>query len=102
MRTDLPTERPPIDPASSVSRGPFDWTALVGLAVHPMKVAIIEALLWVGHPLSIGELSQILVDAHYSAEVIGYHATALANLGVIAITHVRKVRGARENYYSLA
>lgn len=31
---------------------PFDWAALVPLVVHPMRVTIIEALCWVGEPLS--------------------------------------------------
>ncbi len=102
MLAELSTERPPIQPADSTSTRPFDWLVLIGLTVHPLKVAIIEAVLWVGDPLSVSELSQILVDSHYSAEVIGYHATALTSLEVLEITHVRKVRGARENYYSLA
>jgi hypothetical protein len=30
---------------------PFDWSALVPRVAHPLRVAIVEALLWIDRPL---------------------------------------------------
>jgi hypothetical protein len=98
---DLSTRRSAIDPSNTHRLPTFDWAGLVGLTVHPVKVAIVEALLWVGYPMSVHELSELLAELHYNGDVISYHTTALLRLGAIEVTHVRRVRGAREHYYFL-
>ena len=92
-----PTERPSIA-AIQQSRQDiqFDWAALVALTVHPVRVAVIEALHFVEHPLSAPELSELLADSYYSADAIAYHARALAKLGAL---EVRRIRGTRKQYY---
>jgi hypothetical protein len=77
----------------------FDWVALVARSVHPLKVGIIEALRFLGHPLSATELTGLLADTHYSADLVGYHAAGLVKLGVLEVTDARPIRGATRHYY---
>ena len=83
------------------SPGTFDWLNFIGLTVHPLKIAVIEALLRIGQPLSIRDLAEMLSDAHYDKEMIKYHVGALVELGVIHLAEVRRVRGAFQNRYWL-
>ena len=76
----------------------FDWGALVALSVHPLKVAIIECLLWVEEPLSATEMTQMF-DSGYPLDLVKYHVGRLARQGVVEVTDERRVRGAREKYY---
>jgi hypothetical protein len=99
----LPQDRPPIRPGRDADGDPkdkphFDWEELVSLVIHPLKIEIIEALLWIGEPLSAAELVEIL-DGRYSLSLIVYHAKALENMKAIEIVCARRVRGARESYY---
>lgn len=99
----LPKSRPPIQPNGNAlmqSEPPFDWAGLVSRIVHPVKVAIIEAVLWVGQPLSATELTAVFDDEN-SLGVVAHHAKSLADLGVLEVTATRQVRGARESYYFL-
>lgn len=96
----LPWHRPKTKRMEGAPDAPeFDWAGLVAQTVHPAKVAIVEALQWIGHPLSALELTAILADAHYGKDLIAYHARALAELGAIEVAASRRVRGAWENYY---
>ena len=101
--TALPTQRPSVKPAAyeAGSIKTFDWVSLVALTVHPIKVAIIEALLWVGEPLSATEMMQTF-DGAYSLDLVKYHAGRLRDLKLIEVTHERQARGAREKYYDLS
>lgn len=80
-------------------QGRFDWAALAALSIHPLKVGIIEALRYVGRPLSATELAELLADAHYSPELVSYHAGALVKLGVLGVSETDRIRGALRNYY---
>jgi DNA-binding transcriptional regulator GbsR (MarR family) len=64
-----------------------------------LKVAIIEALLWVHEPLSATELEEILEDGDYNLDMVLYHLRGLSRLGVVELTNTRRARGARENYF---
>jgi predicted transcriptional regulator len=87
--------------ASSNGLTEFDWEALVGTVLHPVKVAIIEALHWTEQPLSSTELVNLFSHRKYSLGVVSYHVTSLAKFGVIEMTGARQARGARETYYYL-
>lgn len=80
-----------------------DWSALVPHTVHPVQVAIIEAMEWVGEPLSATTLKTMFADPrdHYLA-IVSYHMGKLADWGVVEKTGHRAVRGARETFYFLA
>lgn len=96
----LSRDRPPVGPTRGMSEGDegFNWETLVPLFIHPIKVAVIEALDWIGQPLSPTELMAIF-DGEYKLGALAYHVSTLAKFGVVAVTHERQVRGARETYY---
>lgn len=77
---------------------PFDWHSLIPVVVHELKVAIIEAMQWIGEPLSAAELKLILGE-NWSLGTVAYHVSTLAEYGAIQVTDERAVRGARETYY---
>jgi DNA-binding transcriptional ArsR family regulator len=80
----------------------FDWDALVPLVVHPMRVQIIEALGWIGEPLSAANLTRIFDDADLSLSGVSYHVTTLAKAGVLVKVGQRPVRGSVEKFYFFA
>lgn len=77
----------------------FDWDTLVPVLVHPAKVAIIEALRWVGQPLSATDLCLLLDNEDYYVSSLSYHAVKLADVGAIEVKRTRRVRGAQEKFY---
>lgn len=104
--SDATPSDPPAD--ASVSAGgslgedrAFDWAALLRL-VHPLKVAIVEALLFSGRPLSASDLSKCFGGAAGGLSHISYHVGSLAKAGVIEQVSERQVRGAVEKFYSLS
>ena len=80
---------------------PFNWDALILLSVHPMKVAIIEALQWIEVPLSPKELDRIF-DEEYGVSLVSYHTRTLADVGVVERVRQQSVRGAVQSFYTRA
>lgn len=78
----------------------FDWAALVPRLVHPLKVEIIEALLWIDQPLSSADLVKVFEARRGSLSVIAYHVKGLAKVGAIEVVRRRQVRGAEEKFYA--
>lgn len=80
---------------------PFDWHALIEAVVHELKIAIAEALDWIGQPLSAKELWMLLEGKHdYSS--VAYHTRTLEEVGLTEEVWRREVRGAIEIYYAPA
>ncbi len=77
----------------------FDWAALVPQVLHPHKVAIIEALLEIGKPMSASDLSRCFGAAGKGLSQIAYHVSSLADAGVIEKVSERQVRGTKEKFY---
>lgn len=89
-------------PTGGTARGDeqsFNWEALVPHAIHPIKVAIIEALAWVGQPLSSSQLVSLFDDPGYYVSLISFHAKGLAKWGAIEIVETRPVRGTYEKFF---
>jgi hypothetical protein len=63
---------------------PFSWEELVPLLIHPLRVAIIEALRRIGEPLSTADLEEIL-DGDYALSVIAYHLGTLVKVDAIEV-----------------
>jgi hypothetical protein len=96
----LPRERPPIPQISKgTSPQELDWIRLVAQTVHPTKVAVIEALLWIGEPLSASELNQMLGESTHGISLLQHHLRALVRLKVLEVAAHRRARGAVESYY---
>lgn len=92
----LPRHRPAIEATGTPG---FDWAGLVALTVHPLKVAIVEALLWLGEPLSAAELTE-MGEGDYNIDNVIYHAGKLTTLGVLEFTETQRDREARGRFYS--
>lgn len=76
----------------------MDWDALVARFIHPTKLWIIEAMLWIDEPLSASELEQVFAgEAGYPA--LSYHLRALVAQDVIEEVGARPVRGAVERFF---
>jgi len=58
------------------------WAGLPGNVDHPYRVAIIEALLWIGEPLSAIGVVDVL-DGYMSMWSAVAHLEALERLGVV-------------------
>jgi hypothetical protein len=79
----------------------FNWDVLIPISVHPAKVAIIEAMQWIAVPLSPRELDRIF-DEEYGVSLVSYHMRTLADIGVVEKVRQQAVRGAVQNFYTLA
>jgi hypothetical protein len=77
----------------------FDWSALVPHVVHPLKVAAIEALQWVGQPLSASDLTKSIDNDRCSLAHVSYHLVKLAEADALEVVRTRRVRGATEKFY---
>jgi DNA-binding transcriptional ArsR family regulator len=88
-----PTAAPPAPQA-------FNWETLVPLLVHPVKVEIIEALAWVGLPLSATDLDRIL-RGKIGVSLLSYHLRKLTEVGALRRVRQEQVRGAVQSFYAL-
>jgi len=78
----------------------FDWGFLVPRVVHPMQVAIIEAVAYVGLPLSAADVRRKFGETH-SVSHISYHVTFLAKVGALVLADERRHRGRFASYYEI-
>lgn len=81
---------------------PFAWDLLVPHVVHPLKVAIVEAMHWVGRPLSASDLTKLIDDPEFGLSHVSYHLRKLADGKVIEKVHQRQLRGSIEKFYVVA
>jgi hypothetical protein len=63
----------------------FVWTSLVPRLVHPTKLAIVEALIAAGRPLSVEELVPQLPAVDGNTELIRYHANSMVRAGALVV-----------------
>ena len=87
--------------AGAGSERAFRWDALAPRLVHPLKVAIIEALLWIEGPLSPADIERSF-SGRYGLSLVSYHVRTLVRAGVLAKVDRRQVRGATQTYYYFA
>lgn len=79
----------------------FCWGKLVTTFLHPMKVAIVEALLWIDEPLSPKCIDHLSGGMH-GVSLTAYHMRSLADAGVVIRVDQKARRGALQSYYELA
>lgn len=77
----------------------FEWDAFVPRVVHPLKVAIIEAVRSIGQPLSSSELTKVIDADEFPLASVSYHVRKLAEVGVVKAVRKRQVRGSIETFY---
>jgi hypothetical protein len=77
-----------------------NWEAALYGTMHPIQVALIEALAWVDQPLS-PTLAVHLLDGEFSLSNLAYHVRRLAEARVIHQVDSIPRRGAAEHFYSL-
>jgi hypothetical protein len=63
----------------------FIWTSLVPRLVHPAKLAIIEALIEAGRPLSAEDLKPLVPAVDGNVELLRYHAKSMVEAGVLEV-----------------
>jgi hypothetical protein len=76
----------------------FDWAEFVPRLVHPLKVAIVEALLWINAPLSASELTKVFYG-RWELGVVSYHMKKMAAIDAISKVLERPVRGSVQTLY---
>ena len=77
----------------------FDWSDLVPRTLHPTKVAIVEALHYMGHELSPTELSKMFGSPELGLAPVAYHVRSLVDKGALVQIAERQVRGALEKFF---
>jgi hypothetical protein len=77
---------------------PFDWAMLVPHVVHPLQVAIVEALWWIGRPLAASELKEVF-EHEFGLSLISYHVLRLREAGALEEVGREQVRGALKHLY---
>lgn len=65
----------------------FYWAALVARVLHPVDVEIIEALRWIGQPLSADELSKVF-EGKWSWAKVSHHIRRLGKLDAVELHEI--------------
>ncbi len=77
------------------------WEACLRHLVHPLKVSIIEAILWIELPLAPKFIDE-MGDGEFGISLASYHMRTLAEAGILVEDHHQHVRGALQTFYRLA
>lgn len=80
---------------------PFDWAMLVPHVVHPLQVAIVEALWWIDRPLAASDL-ELVFERRFGLSLISYHVLQLRKAEVLEEVAREQVRGALKRLYFFA
>lgn len=89
-------------PACSEAVEPtVDWDGLLIRLLHETQLQIIEAMGWVGRPMSASQLRQVF-DESVTLANISYHVRRLREIGILRLSWIRPVRGAKERLHRLA
>jgi hypothetical protein len=61
------------------------WEMFLPQFVHPVKVAVVEALLWIGQPVSAAQFTKLFggAGAGFREPNVRYHVRHLVTLGVL-------------------
>jgi DNA-binding transcriptional ArsR family regulator len=77
------------------------WATLAARLLHPYQVQIVEAMRWIGHPLSASDLV-LVFDRELRLSAVSYHLRRLNALGVLTLAAERvPARGSVEKFYEL-
>ena len=79
----------------------FNWAWLVPRVVHPLRVAIIEALAYMDQPLSATDLQRLFGVEDLELSLVSYHVNQLRKAEVLVKVGQRQVLGSVERFYVL-
>lgn len=79
----------------------FAWEGLVARVLHPVDVQIIEALQWIGEPLSASDLTQ-LFEKNVSRARVCHHMRRLTRLRAVQLAETPTMQNAIDISYRLA
>lgn len=82
------------------------WEPFLPQFVHPLKVAIVEALLYIGEPLSVRQFRKVFGGAgtEFCESNVRYHLKHLAEIGVLEVVPARHSSGGgqRQRFFYFA
>jgi hypothetical protein len=94
---------PPVKPDAPGERAAQVWEALAPRLVYPVKLTIIESLLWFDEPLSASKLARTLDDSkQHSVSTLAYHMRQMVDAGVLKPVGRCTVKGTTEIFYDFA
>jgi predicted transcriptional regulator len=77
------------------------WETALFSLLHPAQIAVVEAHVWIGEPMSSKRLHEVL-GGTWPLGTIAYHVRRLAQKGVLEERYREPVRGVVEYFYGLA
>ena len=80
--------------------GPFDWNVVVPRLMHPLQVAVVEAMAWIDVPLSPSDLTQVFME-QFPLEEVAYHVRRLAYIEALVKVEQQTKRGRQRKWYFL-
>jgi len=82
------------------------WEAFIPQFVHPVKVAVVEALLWIEEPLSATQLAKLFSGKgeRFPEPNVRYHVRHLVTVGVLEVLplHPFSDGGSKEKFVYFA
>lgn len=79
--------------------GALDWDALVPYVLHPVRVAIIEAMRWIDEPFSAKDLDRMYDRDSPGVPAISYHFRKLRLLRVLDLYREEMIKGTTRKLY---
>jgi len=80
----------------------LNWAWLVARTIHPIKVAIIEALRWIDRPATATDLWRSFDVEGFGQRDVAYHARKLEKMGALVEVERVPFRFVTESFYRLS
>jgi hypothetical protein len=78
-----------------------DWDGLLARILHPTQFQVIEAMHWIGRPMSASRLVHVLDRDRGDLSAVSYHLRRLKELKIVRLCSTKRARGTRERLYKL-
>jgi len=89
------------DSAAEPGPAAVDWDGLLTGLLHSTQFQIIEAMHWIGRPVSASQLVHVFDRDPKDLSAVSYHLRRLGELKIVRLRSERRVRGAKERFYRL-
>jgi DNA-binding transcriptional ArsR family regulator len=81
--------------------GAVDWDEVLAERLHSTQLQIVEAMGWIGHPVSASQLVRVFERDRKDLASLSYHLRRLREMRIVRLYDVRQTRGAKERVYEL-